>query len=725
MSYAEKPDEITKDEWMEKLNNLHIQRADMNRLIMNYLVTEGFKEAAEKFRMESGIEPSVDLETLDERIKIREMILKGQIQEAIALINSLHPELLDTNRYLYFHLQQQHLIELIRQRETEAALEFAQTQLAEQGEESRECLTEMERTLALLAFDNPEESPFGDLLNMMQRQKVWSEVNQAVLDYENRESTPKLAKLLKLLLWAQNELDQKKGDDYIHTEVSGALHRNGGAPTRGVYFPALASLFSQKVRESERAFTCSTVGTGSQFGTLVIGGAGSLLLDWYGWESVFYFSGLLTLLWVYCMFKYLLNEKELIIRLEHFSKGLSLSKQTKVPWKQLFKKAPIWAVIVAQLATGSTFFTLLSWLPTFFKDTFPESKGWVFNVVPWLVAIPTSLFSGFLSDHLINQVVTPFGFVYTGTSSAKLLSFCQQKFYRQKALVRTALCRQECSPADKYAAARYKTITVRKFMQVIGSGVSSIFALCMGQASSFCKAIVFASVSIGLQTFNHRCWKYRWSPISSQRWTCGYISLPRILTPDDTADPSSIHCQSVADECTRGLLPLMSTAKSHWLPQQQNQALNYNIQSLMVLNQVELSCPSLLVTSNNQTSWKLASKHPDVPLPNELRAMKHKACCKVMNSLYDVPRPVVFNLFSFHRMHMYPTKCWPCPWTGDMITNAEGSWNHWEHHRHTDFEKLLTYGKQPRATTTVLGLTGIVKDWSTAVSLSLLHLIDE
>lgn len=55
--------------------------------------------------MESGIEPSVDLDTLDERIKIREMILKGQIQEAIALINSLHPELLDTNRYLYFHLQ--------------------------------------------------------------------------------------------------------------------------------------------------------------------------------------------------------------------------------------------------------------------------------------------------------------------------------------------------------------------------------------------------------------------------------------------------------------------------------------------------------------------------------------------------------------------------------------------------------------------------------------------
>lgn len=30
-------------------------------------------------------------------------------------------------------------------------------------------------------------------------------------------------------------------------------------------------------------------------------------------------------------------------------------------------------------------------------------QGWVFNVVPWLVAIPAGLFSGFLSDHLINQ----------------------------------------------------------------------------------------------------------------------------------------------------------------------------------------------------------------------------------------------------------------------------------------------------------------------------------
>lgn len=222
---------------------------------------------------------------------------------------------------------------------------------------------------------------------------------------------------------------------------------------QGVYFPALTSLLSQKVRESERAFTYSTVGAGSQFGTLVTGAVGSLLLDWYGWPSVFYFSGGLTLLWVGYVYRCLLNERDLILALGILAQGLPVSRHTKVPWRQLFRKPSVWAAIVSQLSAACSFFILLSWLPTFFKETFPSSKGWVFNVVPWLVAIPASLLSGLLSDHLINQ--------------------------------------------------GYRTITVRKFMQVMGLGLSSVFALCLGHTSSFCNSVVFASASIGLQTFNH------------------------------------------------------------------------------------------------------------------------------------------------------------------------------------------------------------------------------
>ncbi|XP_047398528.1 solute carrier family 17 member 9 isoform X1 [Sciurus carolinensis] len=222
---------------------------------------------------------------------------------------------------------------------------------------------------------------------------------------------------------------------------------------QGVYFPALTSLLSQRVRESQRAFTYSTVGAGSQFGMLVTGAVGSLLLDWCGWQSVFYFSGGLTLLWVCYVYRYLLSEKDLVLALGVLAQGMSMTRPSKVPWRLLFRKPSVWAVICSQLSSACSFFILLSWLPTFFKETFPHSKGWIFNVVPWLVAIPASLFSGFLSDHLISQGCT--------------------------------------------------TILVRKLMQVMGLGLSSVFALCLGHTSSFLKAVVFASASIGLQTFNH------------------------------------------------------------------------------------------------------------------------------------------------------------------------------------------------------------------------------
>jgi hypothetical protein len=45
-------------------------------------------------------------------------------------------QILDTNPELYFHLQQQKLIELIRMGKIEEALEFAQEELAPRGEEN-------------------------------------------------------------------------------------------------------------------------------------------------------------------------------------------------------------------------------------------------------------------------------------------------------------------------------------------------------------------------------------------------------------------------------------------------------------------------------------------------------------------------------------------------------------------------------------------------------------
>ncbi|XP_043566003.1 solute carrier family 17 member 9b [Chiloscyllium plagiosum] len=191
---------------------------------------------------------------------------------------------------------------------------------------------------------------------------------------------------------------------------------------QGVFFPSLSSLFSNRVRESERAFTSSAVCTGSQVGTLIIGAFGSVLLDWFGWESVFYFSGIPSILWAYCMWKYFLKGEDQIISLESLGNSLVNSKDDKVAWRKLFKSAPVW-------------------------------PGWIFNVVPWAVAVPFSLFGGILTDHLVKL----------GFDTAK----------------------------------------VRKLMQVIAMGLSSIFTALLSYSGSYYQSLLCISASLGLQTFSH------------------------------------------------------------------------------------------------------------------------------------------------------------------------------------------------------------------------------
>ena len=68
-------------------------------------ISEGFKEAAEKFHAETDIVSDVPLDSLDDRIRIRDAILQGRISSAISMVNDLHPEILDNDRNCFFQLQ--------------------------------------------------------------------------------------------------------------------------------------------------------------------------------------------------------------------------------------------------------------------------------------------------------------------------------------------------------------------------------------------------------------------------------------------------------------------------------------------------------------------------------------------------------------------------------------------------------------------------------------------
>lgn len=155
------------------------------------------------------MDPGVDMATLDDQIRIRDSIETGNIQEAIEQVNDVDPEILDTDPKLFFHLQQQQLLELIKQGDIERVLQFAQSELSARGEENPEFLNELEQSLALLAFEDMSSCPFAELLQHSQRLKVVSELNAALLASQDQEATSKLSTLMKLVLWSQDQLEKK------------------------------------------------------------------------------------------------------------------------------------------------------------------------------------------------------------------------------------------------------------------------------------------------------------------------------------------------------------------------------------------------------------------------------------------------------------------------------------------------------------------------------------
>jgi glucose-induced degradation protein 8 len=108
-------------------------------------------------------------------------------------------------------MQQQKLIEYIRHGRIAEALTFAQEELGPRGEESPEFLSELERTMALLAFESSPAAPseISELLSPAQRLKTAGEVNAAILESMSQGKEVKLVGLLKLLCWGESMLEER------------------------------------------------------------------------------------------------------------------------------------------------------------------------------------------------------------------------------------------------------------------------------------------------------------------------------------------------------------------------------------------------------------------------------------------------------------------------------------------------------------------------------------
>ncbi|XP_044254812.1 sialin-like [Tribolium madens] len=162
---------------------------------------------------------------------------------------------------------------------------------------------------------------------------------------------------------------------------------------------------------SSKFLSCIEAGAFSIGLTYLTGG---YLIDLYGWESVFYFVGSLSLIWTGFWF-YLVydnpNEHPRItleekIKIEqevlHFErKTFSLFE---IPWKGIVTSGPVWAIVIAQMANYYLSGILTYEGPTYIREVlqYDIAKVGLLSSLPPLGKFFTTIFFGKLADYLLN-----------------------------------------------------------------------------------------------------------------------------------------------------------------------------------------------------------------------------------------------------------------------------------------------------------------------------------
>jgi hypothetical protein len=274
--------EYSKAEWDTLLSTIPVSKRSLDALVMDYLIIEGYQSTAQKFAHEAnllmpssnnsegdfyrssssssnsngiGVTSNTSRTSLapnallgpesglghdlkqSNRMEIKSLILSGQIQAAIELINDVDPELLDTHAQLHFDLLRLQLVELIRVIPAAAegssgaeltsevvtpVLDFAVTHLAKRAAAVPQFLAELEQTMALLCMDpitaakassssgSSTSKARSSLLDLSLRTTVAQDVNTALLAAQGLPNESKITDLVKLWGWTEQELGNNR-----------------------------------------------------------------------------------------------------------------------------------------------------------------------------------------------------------------------------------------------------------------------------------------------------------------------------------------------------------------------------------------------------------------------------------------------------------------------------------------------------------------------------------
>jgi ACS family sodium-dependent inorganic phosphate cotransporter len=132
---------------------------------------------------------------------------------------------------------------------------------------------------------------------------------------------------------------------------------------------------------------------------------------YFGWPWVFYLFGMLGFFW-FAFWWYYAGDRppvadsgeDTLLKSGRGDSSTGIDARDKsVPWRQIFSKAPVWAIIVGHFCNNWGLYVLLSWLPSYFASQLDVNLRavWIYVAPPWIASFLVSNLAGWIADRMI------------------------------------------------------------------------------------------------------------------------------------------------------------------------------------------------------------------------------------------------------------------------------------------------------------------------------------
>ncbi|KAL0035485.1 hypothetical protein WJX77_008313 [Trebouxia sp. C0004] len=182
----------------------------------------------------------------------------------------------------------------------------------------------------------------------------------------------------------------------------------------GVAMPAMNNLLSRWVPVGERSRSLALVYSGMYSGSIMGLALSPHMVSRLQWPSVFYVFGFIGIFWFLAWEKNASSSPAVDNKISKEERDYITSQTvkqregTKVPWKLILSKRPVWALILSHFCHNWGTFILLTWMPTYYNQVLGLDlmKSGIYSVLPWITMAIAANIGGWVADAMVQKGVS-------------------------------------------------------------------------------------------------------------------------------------------------------------------------------------------------------------------------------------------------------------------------------------------------------------------------------